>query len=92
MKTRSPYAIRLRTPPIQIPTGAAFRDVVEALRSDPSFGQRVSRHHHAGLTKKRAMHVEGNTREDLDAVLTENYQKKEEAILCILALRGPRAR
>jgi hypothetical protein len=79
LKTRSPYAIRLRTPPIQIPVGSAFRDVVEALRSDPSFGQRVSRDQHAGLTKKRVIHVESNTRENLDAVLTENYQRKEEA-------------
>jgi len=48
---------------------ADFRtDVVEALRSDPSFGQRVSRRHHAGLTQTRATHVEQKTPEDLDAV------------------------
>jgi hypothetical protein len=78
LKTRSPYAIRLRTPPIQIATGRAFRDVVEALRSDPSFGHRVSRHQHAGLGLARAARFNGNTPADLDAVLAENYQKKEE--------------
>lgn len=78
LKTRSSYAIRLRTPPIQIATGAAFRDVVESLRSDPAFGHRVSRHQHAGLTEARATRVNGNIEPDLDAVLTETYQKKEE--------------
>ena len=79
LKTRSPHAIRLRTPALGIAQGDAFRQVVDSLKDDPSFGQRVSRADYVRLMQERATRFQGKTREDLDAVLAEDYCRKEEA-------------
>src|SRR6266852_2399332 len=79
LKTRSPYAIRLRAPPIGIAEGDAFRQVVDSLKDDPSFGQRVSRADYVRLMQERATRFQGKTREDLDAGLAEDCRRTEAA-------------
>jgi len=79
LKTRSPYAVRLRTPMLRIAQGDAFRGVVDSLRDDPAFGQRVSRQDYVRMRQAQERHHRAKTREDLDAVLAEDYRRKEEA-------------
>ncbi len=50
-----------------------------SLRDDPSFGQRVSRQDYVRMRQAQDSRHRARTREDLDAVLVEDYRRKEEA-------------
>ena len=43
LKTRSPEAIKIVTPTVDLPEGEEFRRIVEALRAEPDLGGRISR-------------------------------------------------
>src|SRR2546422_1902232 len=46
LKARSPEAIKIRTRDINLPEGEEFRQIVEALREEPSLGGRIPRSEH----------------------------------------------
>src|SRR6266404_4713279 len=43
LKTRSPEAIKIETPHLELPQGEEFRGIVEALRAEASLGKRIAR-------------------------------------------------
>jgi hypothetical protein len=53
LKTRAPEAIRLRTRSVRLPENGAFREIVEALRREPTFGGRLSRYAYDGMIDER---------------------------------------
>src|SRR6266850_1800339 len=43
LKTRSPEAIKIETPTVDLPEGEEFRRIVEELRAEPNLGKRIPR-------------------------------------------------
>jgi hypothetical protein len=43
LKARSPEAIKIETPTVNLPEGEEFRRIVEALRAEPKLGKRIPR-------------------------------------------------
>jgi hypothetical protein len=43
LKTRSPEAIKVETPNLELPQGEEFRTIIEALRAEPKLGKRIAR-------------------------------------------------
>ena len=53
LKARSPEAIKIRTRDINLPEGEEFRQIVEALREEPSLGGRIPRSEYERLIVER---------------------------------------
>ena len=62
LKSRSPYAIKIRTERLDLPKGDMFRNAIEALRQDARFGSRLSRAEHDQRAKERDRHWFGTSR------------------------------
>ena len=74
LKTRSPEAIKIQTPTVNLPEGEEFRAIVEALRKEPNLGRRIFRSNYEKTIMER-------DREWLEiregsADLAESFEKK----------------
>jgi len=74
LKTRSPEAIKIRTRNIDLPEGEEFRQIVEALRAEPSFGGRIARSEYERLIVERDR--EWLERKEEPSDLGERFEKK----------------
>lgn len=80
LKTRSAEAIRLRTPEIDLPEGEDFRRVVDAVRSDPGFGGRVSRaDYERSIAERDREWLETNEASTLPDRLEKKYGEERRA-------------
>src|SRR3989449_1902316 len=74
LKARSPEAIKIRTRDINLPEGEEFRQIVEALREEPSLGGRITRSEYERLIVERDREWVEAKEESSD--LGERFEKK----------------
>jgi hypothetical protein len=73
-KTRSSEALKITTPTLTLPEGEEFKRIIEALRSEPGFGGRVSRSEYEKHIVERDREWLGITEEPAD--LGDTFEKK----------------
>jgi len=78
LKTRSSEAVKIKTATVNLPEPATFRQTVDTLRTDPSWGARLSRQEYLEVINERNREWLGDGEvEPLEERLEEAYQEEE---------------
>jgi hypothetical protein len=81
LKTRSPEAIKIVTPTLELPEGEAFRRIVEELRAEPDLGGRILRPDYEAhiAARDREWLDLGGEPSDLGEVFERQYREERSA-------------
>jgi hypothetical protein len=75
LKSRSPEAVRITVPPLELPQGGDLQSSVESLRRDPTFGARISRKEYTERTMARDREWSAGRETDMGAALANAYRR-----------------